>query len=471
MKSNEVMTVKSTTSKSAILSVGFDEKLPAQKTALFGIQHLLALTGIWLFPSIIGAALDLTQQEVGWITQGCFFMTGIITILQSSRLLRLPIVQGPTAVFMVALISSGAAFGLGTAFGSLMVAGLIFAALSLPLKRFGLFGHVARVAADPILFGTLFVIIGAQLAAIGLGNWFGTPGTAGFGTPFFLLSVLTALAVVAFGVFGGNSMLRRGAIFWGIVVGTVVTAISGNWVLPDLSGVALLGAPQLLPFGFGVEFSAVILMLLACLQAGTESMGMYQLVGRWGGEKVDVARTNRGLFTEFLGTVVGSLFAGIGTTSYPENAGIVRMSGIGSRYVTLTAGCASLALSFIPAVGLFIAGLPGPVLAAASTILFGVIAVSGIQMMATVDWDDLNLMVAAPAFIIAMGTQFLPAEIVDSLPESVASIVTSPMMVGVVLLLVLHLLINYTIRPLLGRTTSAPDEDLPLSVPEPSEIS
>lgn len=436
-----------------VLSVGFDEKLSTPRTWLFGVQHLLALTGIWLFPGIIGAALDLTRQEVGWITQGCFFMTGLITILQSSRLLRLPIVQGPTAAFMVAIIASGATFGLGTAFGSMMVAGVIFALFCLPSARYGLFGQISRFATDPIVFGTLFVIIGGQLAAIGLSGWFGVAGADGYGWPFFLISSATVLAVMAFSIFGGDSILRRGAVFWGIVFGTILTAVTGYWNLPQLSDVSIIGTPQFLPFGFGVEWSVVVLMLLAFLQAGTESMGMFRLVGSWGGRTITVEETNRGLFTEFAGSVVGAAFGGIGTTSYPENAGIVRMSGIGSRFVTIAAGCVALVLAFIPKVGLFVAGLPLPVLAAASTILFGVIAISGVQMLADVEWDDLNIMVAAPAFIIALGTQFLPAEITDAMSPSVASIATSPMMVGVMMLLMLHLVVNFGIRPLLGRDT------------------
>jgi len=144
-----------------VLSVGFGERLPAGRTALFAVQHLLALTGIWVFPNVIGGALKLSSGEVALMIQACFLLTGVVTILQSSRVLKLPIVQGPTAAFMVAVISSGAAYGLGTAFGSMAVAGLVFMLVTIPLKRFGLFGHVSTFVSSPIVLGTLFVIIGA----------------------------------------------------------------------------------------------------------------------------------------------------------------------------------------------------------------------------------------------------------------------------------------------------------------------
>ncbi|MFD5317187.1 uracil-xanthine permease family protein [Streptomyces sp. NPDC127098] len=442
-----------------VLRVGFEDRLPPGRTTLFGIQHLLALTGIWIFPAALGSALSLSQGDVGRIVQACFLLTGIVTVLQSGRMLRLPIVQGPTAAFLVALIAAGGSEGLGTAFGSMMVAGVIFMALTIPARRLGLFGHIARIATSPLVFGTLFVVIGAQLAGIGVSGWFGAPGTEGFGGPNFAVACVTVLTVLACLVFGGRGLVKHGAIVWGIVVGSLTAAATGLWSVPDLSGSGAVAAPEYLPFGFGVSWPVVLLMVMAFLQAGTEAMGMYSLVGGWGGQRMTLDRTNRGLFAEFLGSTVGAAFGGIGTTSYPENAAIVRVTGIGSRFVTMTAGGFAIVLAFVPPVGLFIAGLPGPVLSAASTVLFGIIAMSGVQLLSTVRWDDLNLAVAAPAFIIALGVQFLPPEITESLPDSAASILTSPMMVAVILLLVLHLLVNILLRPALERrAATATDE-------------
>lgn len=441
------------------LAVGFEEKLSAPRTGIFALQHLLALTGIWVFPSIIGGALSLRPDQVALMIQACFLLTGIVTVLQSSRILRLPIVQGPTAAFMVAIISSGAVFGLGTAFGSMIVAGCIFMLLSIPLKRFGLFGRVAGFVSSPVVLGTLFLIIGAQLAGIGAGNWFGVPGTPGFGVTSLVITIVTAVVVLGCLVLG-RGIVKRGAIFWGIVGGGLLALVLGQWAVPNVFAGGLFGAPHVLPYGFAVEPSVVVLMMVAFLQAGTESMGMYSMVARWGGQEMEPARVDRGLFTEFAGTVVGALFGGIGTTSYPENAGIVRVSGVGSRFVTMTAGIIAIGLAFLPPMAQLLASVPAPVLGSASTILFGIIAMSGVQMLTGVHWDDLNLAVAATGFIVALGCQYLPTEITAALPPSIAAIVTSPMMMGMFLLLGLHGLINHGVRPYLARRgRGAADED------------
>ncbi len=178
---------------------------------------------------------------------------------------------------------------------------------------------------------------------------------------------------------------------------------------------------------------------------------MYTMLADWENQTLSVNRVNRGLFSEVLGCTLGSVFGGIATTSYPENIGIIRVSGIGSRYVTLTAGILALILGLLPKVGVFIASIPAPVLSGASTILFGIIAFSGIQMLAGVEWDELNMAVAAPAFIIGLGTMWMPADVLALLPLSIQGIFTQPMLVGLILLIVLNAIINMVIRPYLEK--------------------
>jgi xanthine/uracil permease len=430
---------------SETLSVGIEDKLPRTQTLLLALQHLLALTGIWVFPVIIGSALNLTSQQTGLMVQACFFTTGIVTMLQSGRLLRLPVVQGPTAAFMVAVLGSAHSVGLGTTFGSMFVAALLFAAISIPLKRFGIIGLLIRYISPPIVFGSLLVIIGAQLASIGPGGWFSTTSGGTLGTSA-LAALITVITVIACMVIGRNQVIKRGALLWGIVVGVVAFSLMTPWKLPDLSQMPFVSLPGFFAFGFGVSLPVVVLMMLAFLQASAEAMGMYSLLAEWGGQTLTTQRVNRGLFTEFIGCAVGAAAGGLGTTSYPENVGIIRVSGVGSRFVTFTAGCLALALGLLPQVGLLLASLPGPVLSAASSVLFGIIAISGIQMMARVHWDELNLAVAAPAFILSMGSMYLPANVLEQLPDAAKGIVAQPMMMGVILLILLNLVINVFVR-------------------------
>jgi len=439
--------------RGAFLEVSIEDRLPLGRTVAFGLQHLLALTGIWLFPILLGQAFQLTPDRVSCMVQACFFTSGAVTILQSSRLLKLPVVQGPTAAFFVAVLASGlergpdgVVHGLGTAFGSMMVAAMVAMLLTLPIGRLGLMGRLMKFIGTPIVFGTLLLIISASLASFGLSGWFGMPGIPSYGLPSFLTACATALMVVLCMIFGGGTLIGQGALLLGVAFGTLVSWFTGEWRLPDFSSQAAVALPRVFPFGFSVSPAVVLLMLLAFLQAGAEATGMYALLGRWSGQEITTERVNRGLFVEFLGCAVGAMLGGLGTTSYPENIGIIRISRIASRFVTLAAGGIAVALSLFPALSLFIAGLPAPVLAAASTILFGVIAVSGIQMMSQVEWDPLNIAVAAPSFIIALGAAYIPQDIQKQLSPAAVGFL-KPMMLGTIMLITLNIIVNYGVRP------------------------
>ncbi len=434
----------------APFTIGFDDPLPPHRSAAYGLQHLLALTGLWVFPTSLGAAVGLGTEDVAKIIQGCFLLTGVVTILSSSRILKLPIVQGPTAALLVALITAGGAYGIDVAFGSMIVAGLLSLVLAFPLFKLGLYGHVARFIANPLVFGTMFLVLGAQLASIGVSGWFTGIGGAGVGAGV-VVAVCAAAAVAACMIFGGSTIVKRLSILIGVAVGTVVAAAIGAWTFPDLSAFPVLGVPQPAPFGLGFAWGAVPIMMVGFMQAAGESMGVYALLGRWSGQRIDVDRANRGLFVEFLGSAVGGLFGGIGSTSYPENSGILRVSGIASRSVTIAAGAISVVLAFLPQLALFLANLPGPALSAAATILFGVITISGVQQLRNVQWDDLNLFVAAVCFIVPIGLQAMPAEVVDAMSPTISGILTSPMMMSTIMLIVLYPLVDLVLRPLLGR--------------------
>lgn len=432
---------------SEVLSVGIEDKVSPTRTLMFALQHLLALTGIWVFPVIIGASLNLTSQQTGTIVQACFFTTGIVTILQSSRFLRLPVVQGPTAAFMIAVLGSAHSVGLGTTFGSMFVAALIFAALSIPLKRLGITGLMIRYISPPVVFGCLLVIIGAQLASIGPAGWYSTASGGTLGSSF-IAALVTVLTIIGCMVFGRYDLIKRGALLWGIGVGAIAFKLMTEWHLPELASTPFISLPRFFAFGFGVSLPVVLLMMLAFLQASAEAMGMYSLLADWGGQTLTTQRINRGLFTEFIGCAAGAAAGGLGTTSYPENVGIIRVSGVASRFVTLTAGVLSLLIGLLPPIGLLLASLPEPVLSAASSILFGIIALSGVQIMARIHWDELNLAVAAPAFILSMGSMYLPPAVLDLLPASLKGIVAQPMIVGIILLISLNLIINVFVRGL-----------------------
>lgn len=430
------------------LSVSIEQKLSFGQLLLYAVQHLMGITFLLVVPGIIGAACGLSASDIGYLAQACFITVGITTILQTLFILKLPSVHGPTAAFMSAILTTGAVYGLGTSYGSLFVAAIIVALLSIPVRKFGLIGKCTKFLTSPLVFGTLTLIIGTQLAEIAIPGCFGTSGTASYPWLELAAAGITIIATALFMIFGKKGIVKQGAMLWGIIIGTVFYAVFVGIDVNAVTTASWVSVPRLFPFGFSVNIGVVILMLLAYLHAVSEALGMYNLVAGWDGQTVSEERANGGVFGMAIGNILGAAIGGVGTTTYPENVGIIRVSGVGSRFAALGMGVIAVVLGFFPKIGMIIALLPSSVLNGATVVLFGMIAFSGVQTLSRVkEWDDLNLITAAVPYIIAVGTMFLPGDFVSMLPVAVQSIVTQPMLVGIILLVALNTINNMMIRP------------------------
>ncbi len=438
-----------------VYDIGIEDKPGFLRRSIYGMQHLVSLSGIWILPVLLGISLNLNRTDVGGIIQSCFLLAGLVTMLQSARVLRLPIATGPSSSYFVGLIAIGSVHGLGAAFGSAIVAMMIFIVLAIPLRRWGLLGRVIAFASSPLVFGVFFIILGSQLTKLGLPGWFGRSSDPAFGGPNFIVALITLVTVALCMLFGGNTVIKRAGIICGVIVGTAVAYFMGIWTFPDLSDVAIFGVPKFLPFGFDVVPEGVLLMTFACFQISAEASGIYDLVAGWDGQKVSPERANRGLFVEFIGSCIGTFFGGIGASTYPENASILRITKVGSRHVTFLAGAFGFIFGFVPIVSQFIAHLPQPVLLASATILWAVIGMSGVQLLARVKWDNINMLVATIPFAVGLGGQYLSPEVREIIPPIIRGLTTSPAMLSIFLLITLNLLLNKGLRPILERNQQA----------------
>src|SRR5215475_7258078 len=104
--------------------IGINGRLTSSQFLLLGMQNVFGMTGMFVFPGILGRAFNLPADQIAYLYGMTFIVCGIITILQSVLLLRLPVAQGPYAGSFAALLTVGHLQngGLGVAYGSFFVA-------------------------------------------------------------------------------------------------------------------------------------------------------------------------------------------------------------------------------------------------------------------------------------------------------------------------------------------------------------
>ncbi len=114
-----------------IFDVGINDSLPAGQLLVLGLQNVFGMTGMFVFPGLLGRSFNLPPEKIAYLYGMTFAVCGVITVLQSVLLLRLPIIQGPYAGSFAAILAVGhlQGGGLGAAYGSFFVASLVWCAL------------------------------------------------------------------------------------------------------------------------------------------------------------------------------------------------------------------------------------------------------------------------------------------------------------------------------------------------------
>ncbi|HYT07321.1 MAG TPA: solute carrier family 23 protein [Rugosimonospora sp.] len=426
----------------AAFDVGINDRLPLGQLLMLGLQHVFGMTGMFVFPSLLGRSFNLPAERIAYLYGMSFVVCGFITVLQSVWLLRLPVVQGTYAGNFAALLAVGhmQSGGLGAAYGSFFVASLIWCFLSVPIRRLSFIGLFARFLRAPIISGIIVMLTIIQVADVALPNWIGVPSSPGFPLVNILGGLIAVAVLVGITVWGGR-YLRRGAILIGLAAGTACYAILRPISFSLVANAPLLVAPQWFPFGFSVQPELVIVFLLVLIPAGMGSMAMYEMVGQWGNERLSAERMSQGIFAVAIGSVLAGIVGGFSTIVYPDNMGMLRTTRVGSRFATLAAGVILIALGGFIKFDMLLVLVPQAVVSAAATLLFGVVFMHGVQMLSKVEWDDRQFAAAGLAVLVGLGGLFVSPEVLQTMPLVAKLLVQQPVISGGLTLVTLHSLL------------------------------
>ena len=176
--------------------LGSGSKKLTPKNVLLGLQHVL-VSNVWLDPVFVAGAIGLPLALSSNMVNAIFIVSGLVTLIQATRLVRLPIVQGPSAAFDALMIAAGTAGSLAAAGTSIFVSSLIFLVLCLTRVI-----EKMRFLFAPIVSGVIIFLVGVSLSSFTLSEFLGgAPGDDGFADPKTLaVSIVTCVLVVALSV-------------------------------------------------------------------------------------------------------------------------------------------------------------------------------------------------------------------------------------------------------------------------------
>lgn len=422
-----------------------DEFRPLRNLVPFGLQHVLVMaatpiSSVFLISKSLGLAPGLSEK----LLAAAFVLSGIGTLVQSlgpwKLGVRLPFVMLPGGAAVVLFIAVAGQYGLQTAAGAVLITA-VFALAVVPL-----FARLLRFF-PTLVIGTMVVIIGVNLIAVAGQLITGRPGTPGFGnTRDLLLGAATiAFTVLLFRVLSG--MFRQLAVMLGLVAGALLA-----WALGDVhlaTGGGLLHAPSLFPFGLPhFNILAAVPLMIFSIASMAEATGQTVLNAEIVGKDIelrrDVARTIRGdAVTSFLGGFFGTP---VMVTS-GENIGIVRVTGVRSRFVTATAGVILILLGIVAPIARLIDAVPAPVVGGTALVVYAIITVMGVQLLRKVDFaDQSNVVIAATALAAGLLPILIPG-VYNHVPADARILLGSGVAVGAFVAVALNIVFHHLHLP------------------------
>jgi NCS2 family nucleobase:cation symporter-2 len=417
-----------------------DDRPAAPKMLLFGFQHVIvafaAMIGV---PLTFAAAVGLPPTEERILVSGVLIAAGIATVVQSLGIgplgARLPIVNAATFKFIGPMLVAYKAGGFPALYGAALISGLLTSFL-------GFFAGILRRLFTPFLIGCFLVVIGISLMPIGVRNFLSV-GRATEGSATAILVGVVTLAIIA--VLGclKSKMLRPVSVLLGFGIGYVVAAVLG---LVDFSGVqeaAWFGFAS--PFELGTPswpgLAVVVAMTVVYLATFIETLGDSTAVASILNRKVTSKQLRGALIVDGLGGPLAGLTNGLPMTTYGQNVGLIRLTGIGSRYAVATGGAVMIVFGLVPKFAALVAAMPAPVLGAGLIMTFGMIASEGIRQLASSMAKPRNATVLTLGLAPAVGLHAIPAELLGQLPDVIRPLLSDPMVAGLLLVLLVQFLL------------------------------
>ncbi|MDY6048954.1 MAG: solute carrier family 23 protein [Corynebacterium sp.] len=426
-----------------------DQVPPAPKLALLSLQHVLAFyAGAVIVPLLIASSLNLDAATTIHLINADLFTCGIATLIQSVGItthvgVRFPIIQGVTTTAVAPIIAIGLATtggaggvaGLPAIYGSIIVAGL-FTFFAAPY-----FAKLLRFFPS-VVTGTVLLVMGTSLLAVSANDFInyaeGIPAAKDLAYGFGTLLVIVLVQRFFHGFIGTIAVLI------GLVGGTAVAYLLGD-VNPD--NVAAIGTSAPIgittPFYFGIPaftVTGIVSMIIVMLITMVETTGDVFATGEIVGKRVTKNHISAAIRADGISTLLGGILNSFPYTMFAQNVGLVRMTGVKSRWIATGAGVIMIILGLIPKAGAVVNTIPSPVLGGASLMLFANVAWVGLQTIAKADLrDGRNATIVTTSLGLAMLVTFKP-EVAQVFPAWAQVFFSAGMVVGSITAILLNLL-------------------------------
>ncbi|MGM0784307.1 MAG: uracil-xanthine permease family protein [Pseudomonadota bacterium] len=338
------------------------------RTLLTGAQMLFVAFG----------ALVLVPLLTGLDPSVALFTAGIGTLIfHGVTRASVPVFLASSFAFIAPIQGSVANFGVSATLGGLLAAGLVYVVIAQFVRLKGT-AWLHRLL-PPVVVGPVIMVIGLALAPVAVDMATGeTSEHIGYGRAI-VLSMASLLVTLVLAVFG-RGLLRLVPIMGGIVTGYALALIMGAVDFTPVRDSAWLSLPNFTAPSF--HWAAILFMIPVAIAPAVEHIGDMIAIGSVTRKNyLDKPGLHRTLLGDGLATSAAALFGGPPNTTYSEVTGAVTLTRAFNPKFMIVAACLAVFLAFVAKLGALLQTIPGPVMGGIMTLLFGSIAVVGMNTL------------------------------------------------------------------------------------------
>lgn len=432
------------------------EATPPAKIAFFAaLQHVLAsFVGIITPTLVIGGVLGL-GSDIPYLISMALIVSGVGTFIQAKRLgpvgSGLMAVQGTSFAFLGAILAAGfVAKAKGG--GNQEILSLIFtvcffgAFIEIFLSRFL---HKLKTFINPLVTGVVITTIGLSLIKVGMTDLAGGYGAEDLGSLSNLALGCVVLVIIITLNQSNQPVLRAGAIFIGLLIGSLLAAFMGKLDFDSLQKTELIAIPIPFKYGFSFDFQAFLPIALIYLITVIESSGDLTATSMVSKQPITgdtyQNRIKGGVLADGINSLIASVMNTFPNTTFSQNNGVIQLTGIASRHVAFWVAGVLLVLGLFPQLGAVLQLIPKPVLGGATLVMFGMVASAGIRILAEIEMDRRTMLIMAVSFGLGLGTGGVTG-LLDQMPEIIKTLFSSSVTTGGVAAILLNTLLPGEIK-------------------------
>lgn len=371
------------------------------RQALAGSQMLLVAFGaLVLMPLITGLDPNVALFTAGLGTLIFHIVTGG----------QIPIFLASSFAFIAPILSAKTKFGMEETLGGLVAAGVLYILLSGLVKLRGT-GFINRLL-PPVVIGPVIMVIGLSLAPVAVHM---ASGRAGDGSaqlvPYdtAIVIAMISLVVTIVAAVWAKGIFRLIPIMFGVVTGYLLSVFAGIVDFTAVREAPWLALPNFVAPEFG--WSAILFMIPVAIAPAIEHIGDVLAIGNVTGRNyLQKPGLHRTLLGDGLATSSAALLGGPPNTTYSEVTGAVMLTRNFNPRVMIWAAGVAIVLAFVGKFGAALQTIPVPVMGGILCLLFGSIAVVGLNTLIRhqVDLSEArNLVIVGVTLVFGIGGMVL----------------------------------------------------------------